>query len=493
MPLEATGYSLVVAPARLGIRKPLPDLERRFCHVLDSVVRLDSRASFLRQTSALGGFDQQIVECVGQGVSITRLDQDASAGALEDLREAAVGRLNDGDSGGERFQHEQSFGLLIRRGNRQDVALVEKASLAEAIGEVDDLEFFVSDDVGQTLQLCVHDGRSSAPTQPPRRRRQCSVPGRQRTSRKAGGILTSSVVGSRRSGQCVRSTIATMKIGCQMAFNDLSSPSYIAAAGSVVEAMGFHSLWVPEHVLFFPEYESRYPYSEDGKLRGDPRSLIDPFSALTFVAANTSRIRLGTGICLVPQRNPVYTARQVSDIDYLSGGRFDFGIGIGWLKEEFEALGVPWGNRAGRTLECIDVMKTLWSDEVSKHEGERFRIEAAYQNPKPVQKPHPPLFFGGESDPALQRVATVGQGWFGYNLTPSALEERLAKLDQLLAAAGRSRSDVEVYAAPAPEASHPDDLGAFASLGVDQVIFFLFANQKDDLERRAEKVLSLVA
>ena len=121
-----------------------------------------------------------------------------------------------------------------------------------------------------------------------------------------------------------------MKVGCQMAFNDTTSPQYISEAGSVVEELGFHSLWVPEHVLFFPTYESRYPYSDDGKIRGEPRSLLDPMSALTFVSAFTSRIKLGTGICLVPQRNPVYTAKQVADLDYLSGGRVEFGIGIGW-------------------------------------------------------------------------------------------------------------------------------------------------------------------
>lgn len=283
-----------------------------------------------------------------------------------------------------------------------------------------------------------------------------------------------------------------MKIGCQMAFNDLTSPDYIAEAGGIAEELGFHSLWVPEHVLFFPEYASRYPYSDDGKLRGDPKSLLDPFSALTFVAAGTRRIRLGTGICLVPQRNPVYTARQVADLDYLSGGRFDFGIGIGWLREEFEALGVPWENRAGRTLECIEVMKTLWCDEVSSHNGERFQIQAAYQNPKPVQKPHPPLFFGGESDAALTRVATVGQGWFGFNLTPALLEERLAKLDGLLAEARRSRSDIRIYASPAPAASNRDDLQAMASLGVDQIILGVFARDAGQLRERAERTLDLV-
>ncbi len=283
-----------------------------------------------------------------------------------------------------------------------------------------------------------------------------------------------------------------MKIGCQMAFDDRTPPDYIAEAGRIAEEVGFHSLWVPEHVLFFPEYASRYPYSEDGRLRGDPKSLLDPFSALTFVAAGTSRIRLGTGICLVPQRHPVYTAKQVADLDYLSGGRFDFGIGIGWLREEFEALGVPWENRAGRTMECIEVMKTLWCDEISRHQGERFRIEAAYQNPKPVQKPHPPLFFGGESDAALARVATVGQGWFGFNLTPALLEERLGTLDGLLRQAGRSRDDVQIYASPAPAAANRDDLKAMAALGVDQIILGVFARDPAQLRARAERTLELV-
>ena len=283
-----------------------------------------------------------------------------------------------------------------------------------------------------------------------------------------------------------------MKIGCHMAFSDRTSPDYIRQAGQLAEKLGFHSLWVPEHVLFFPRYESRYPYSDDGKLRGDPKSLIDPFSALTFVAAGTKTIRLGTGICLVPQRNPVYTARQVSDLDYLSGGRFDFGIGIGWLKEEFQALDVPWDNRAGRTLECIEVMKTLWCDEVSSHKGKRFHIEAAYQNPKPLQKPHPPLIFGGESDAALARVATVGQGWFGFNLTPAQLEERLAKLEARLADNGRSLNDIQVHVTPAPGASNADDVKAIASLGVHQIILSLFARDAAQLEERAERILKLI-
>lgn len=283
-----------------------------------------------------------------------------------------------------------------------------------------------------------------------------------------------------------------MKVGCQMAFNDLTSPRYIAEAGAMVEELGFHSLWVPEHVLFFPEYASRYPYTEDGKLQGAPKSLIDPLTALTFVAAHTSTIRLGTGICLVPQRNPVYTAKQIADLDYLSGGRVDFGIGIGWLREEFEALGVPWADRAGRTRECVEVMKTLWCDEVSHYEGNYFSIKQAYQNPKPVQKPHPPLLFGGESDAALRRVATLGQGWYGFNLTPALLEQRLATLDGLLAEENRHRDELVIYVSPAREASDSDSMKAFSALGVQQVILPVLASNVEKLRDRALRTLDIV-
>lgn len=284
-----------------------------------------------------------------------------------------------------------------------------------------------------------------------------------------------------------------MKIGCQMAFNEFTSPDYIGEAGALVEELGFHSLWVPEHVLFFPEYASSYPYSEDGRIPGDPHSLLDPFSALTFLAAHTDSIRLGTGICIVPQRNPVYTARQVADLDYLSGGRMDFGIGIGWLREEFAALGVPWADRAGRTRECVELMKVLWGDEVSRYSGEYFAVDGAYHNPKPVQKPHPPLIFGGEADGAFRRVAELGQGWFGFNMTPAAMEAHLKTLDGALQAAGRSRDDVQVHISPAASASDAGSIRAIAELGADQIILPLLASNSQKLRERAEKTLELVA
>lgn len=283
-----------------------------------------------------------------------------------------------------------------------------------------------------------------------------------------------------------------MKIGCQMAFNEYTSPDYIAEAAGHVEELGFYGFWVPEHVLFFPEYESRYPYTDDGRIAGDPRSLLDPFSALAYVAAHTSTIRLATGICLVPQRNPVYTAKVCADLDYLSGGRFELGVGIGWLKEEFEALGVPWEDRAGRTLECLGVMKSLWCDEVSSFEGRYYSIKAAYQNPKPVQQPHPPIIFGGESDAALRRVATVGQGWYVFNLTPDTMEERLAYLNERLQEAGRTLDDVLIYASPHPSVRDIKDMQRFEALGVKQMILPVMAAKMDNLKERAARAMTRV-
>ena len=148
-----------------------------------------------------------------------------------------------------------------------------------------------------------------------------------------------------------------MDIGITTAFSHHTPIDYIVGAAQRIEAAGFATVWVPEHVLFFPEYESSYPYSKDGRVPGDPDGVLDPFTALTFVAANTSTLRLGTGICLVPQRQPVYTAKMVADLDYLSNGRVDFGIGIGWLEEEFDALGMDFKRRAQDTTEYMAAMK----------------------------------------------------------------------------------------------------------------------------------------
>ncbi len=150
-----------------------------------------------------------------------------------------------------------------------------------------------------------------------------------------------------------------MDIAVTTAFSHNTPVDFIAGAAQRIEAAGFAAVWVPEHVLFFPDYASSYPYSPDGKVPGNPDGVYDPFTALTFIAAHTSTLRLGTGICLVPQRQPVYTAKMVADLDYLSQGRVDFGIGVGWLAEEFDALGLDFAARAARCNEYMAAMKEI--------------------------------------------------------------------------------------------------------------------------------------
>ncbi|MEQ8859074.1 MAG: LLM class F420-dependent oxidoreductase [Pseudomonadales bacterium] len=282
-----------------------------------------------------------------------------------------------------------------------------------------------------------------------------------------------------------------MDLGVTTAFSQDTPVEHIVAASRLVDEAGLHSLWVPEHVMFFPDYASRYPYSDDGRLAGNPKGLLDPFSALTFVAAHTRRIRLGTGICLVPQRQPVYTARLVADLDYLSGGRVDFGIGIGWLKEEFTALGMDFSGRAARCTEYVQAMKALWTQEVAEFHGDSIDIAPCHFNPKPVQAPHPPILVGGESDAALRRVAAIGDGWYGFDLAPEAIGAPLARLDELLAEHDRTRADVSVFVCPNRHRITSESFAAYRDAGVDQLIAPLFGRNIDDLRRRVDKLLAV--
>jgi probable F420-dependent oxidoreductase len=264
----------------------------------------------------------------------------------------------------------------------------------------------------------------------------------------------------------------------------------LASAAVAGERAGFHSLWFGEHVALFDEHASRYPYSREGRfpLSGEA-GLLEPFTAIAFAAAITTRIRLGTGVCLVPQRAPLYTAKQVADVDVLSGGRFDFGVGIGWLREEFEALGVPFEDRARRCREYLAAMRSCWTDSVSRYEGRLLRVPALRMFPKPLQKPHPPIVFGGESDPALRRVADLGQGWFGFSLLPDEAAPRIAALRRLLAERGRSPSSVSISVAPyLKPAQDVASLRAYAEAGVDQVVYMVAWGGPEEIRAAIERL-----
>lgn len=245
----------------------------------------------------------------------------------------------------------------------------------------------------------------------------------------------------------------------------------VDALGPALEQRGFESVWVSEHVVLFDEHQSRYPYTPDGQMPIPATiGMADPFIALTFMAARTTTLRLGTGVCILPQRNPVYTAKQVADLDVVSGGRAEFGVGLGWLREEYEALDVPWAGRGDRADDYLQVIQSLWVDEMSSFAGDHYTLSGARMYPKPVQRPHPAIHIGGDSASALNRVAAYGQGWFGMGWTPDTLGEQLGLLDAALASHERSREDIEVSISP-PYGTCDDRMVArFADLGVDRIV-----------------------
>jgi probable F420-dependent oxidoreductase len=268
-----------------------------------------------------------------------------------------------------------------------------------------------------------------------------------------------------------------------LAANPIATPTYLRALARGAEERGFASLWTAEHVVLFDEYASRYPYSADGRIPvGGAHGPLEPFDTLAFLAGVTTKIRLGTGVCLVPQRNPVYTAKQVSSVDWLSGGRLDFGVGVGWLAEEFKAVDVPFARRGARCRAYLEVMKRLWCDDVSSYSGEFYTLPACRQYPKPIQKPHPPIHFGGESDAALRRVADLGNGWYPFSVEPDELATLLARLDGMLAKRGRSRKDLRITTCPYMRPADLDLVKRYRDVGVEQVVLMLYATKVEELE-----------
>jgi probable F420-dependent oxidoreductase len=276
-----------------------------------------------------------------------------------------------------------------------------------------------------------------------------------------------------------------MKIGAFVPLGTANvNPEMITTVGPALEERGFESVWVAEHVVMFDDYESRYPYADTGRFpAGGDVGLLEPMTALAAIASTTKTLRLGTGICLVSQRNPVYTAKQVADVDVMSGGRVDFGVGIGWLREEFDALNVPFERRAQRADEHLQVMTRLWTDETASFDGELYTLPPSRLYPKPVQQPHPPIHVGGESDAALRRAARLGQGWYGFNRTPEETGEALERLDKALSAEGRTRADFTVSVCPYFKPIERADLEKYEALGVDRVILVAFAVDREGLEQ----------
>jgi probable F420-dependent oxidoreductase len=244
----------------------------------------------------------------------------------------------------------------------------------------------------------------------------------------------------------------------------------IDAVAASAEKCGFATLWCGEHVVMVDRPASRYPYSDDGQIAVPATAdWIDPLIGLSFAAAATSTIGIATGVLLLPEHNPVLVAKQAATLDVLSGGRFTLGVGIGWSKEEFDALGVPFERRAARTKEYVAAVRTLWRDDIASFDGEFVRFDSVRVNPKPVVNKRIPIVIGGNSDAALRRVVAWGDGWYGFNLAGVRdVAERIAFLNRLCDECGRDPGELRLTVALRDLAVR--DVGPLAELGVDELV-----------------------
>ncbi len=281
-----------------------------------------------------------------------------------------------------------------------------------------------------------------------------------------------------------------MKIGVNMTISSQSIE--VTALARQAEVLGFESLWLPEHPIIPVQTTSRYGGSTDGSIPAFMSDMADPFIGLAQVAAVTTRIKLGTGICLVPERNPLILAKVIATLDHVSNGRFIFGIGAGWLREETEIMGGNFEHRWGQTREAILAMKALWTQDEAEYHGTFYDFPPVRSFPKPAQKPHPPVLLGGSARNVFKRVVAWGDGWMPVRATPDDIEKGRASLDELATAAGRDPKalDVTVF----DEGSDRETIKRFESAGADRVIVRLASTTNEsaltELERIAAEVMA---
>jgi probable F420-dependent oxidoreductase len=256
-----------------------------------------------------------------------------------------------------------------------------------------------------------------------------------------------------------------MKFGLMYAnAGPFAFPEMLTHLATTAERCGVESIWAIEHVVIPVGYESTYPYDPSGKIPAPEQiPMPDPLIALAYAAAVTKTLRLATGILILPQRHPLYVAKEVASLDVLSGGRLILGIGVGWLEEEFQALGIPFADRAARTAEMVRAMRSLWKPEPEPFEGKFFRWGLLESHPKPVQQPGVPIVVGGHTELAARRAARYGDGFFPGVTDDDKLTWLLGIMREECAKLGRDPATIEVTSGRAvPDADgvqHLHDLG----------------------------------
>lgn len=254
--------------------------------------------------------------------------------------------------------------------------------------------------------------------------------------------------------------------------------SYAADPASVArkaEALGFESFWLPEHPIIPVHTTTPYPLREDGQIPAFYAHIADPFIGLAAAAAVTKTIRLGTGICLVPERNPIVLAKEVATLDHYSGGRVLFGVGAGWLREEAEVLGVHFPKRWTRLRESIFAMRELWTKEEAEFHGTVIDFPPVRCLPQPLQKPYPPILLGAHGEKGLRRVAQWADGWCPLAPPPAELRDHLTTLEQLTQAAGRDfrKLDITVFLGVTETSPVADLIRRYEDAGARRVVLAL--------------------
>jgi probable F420-dependent oxidoreductase len=278
----------------------------------------------------------------------------------------------------------------------------------------------------------------------------------------------------------VPSTIAPVKFGV----TGVNAGRRVEGANAAVlarlaEEAGFESLWAVEHVVVPANYKSQYPYSPDGRMPGKEEvSIGDPLIWLTYAAAVTERINLATGILILPQRNPVLLAKECATLDTLSNGRLLLGIGVGWLQEEFAALGIPFEERGARTDEYVEALRVVWQQEEPTFEGRFSSFSRAKSYPKPTQGTIP-IIVGGHTDAAARRAGRIGDGFYPWGLGAEHLTRLIGVMRDAAQEAGRDPDAIEITAG----AMDVDTIRTYADTGVSRVVVPAFARTPDELKQ----------
>ena len=275
-----------------------------------------------------------------------------------------------------------------------------------------------------------------------------------------------------------------MKFGLMFAnTGPFGVPESLARLARAAEEHGIESMWTVEHVVIPVGYQSPYPYSPSGKIPGaESVPIPDPLLPLAFAAAVTKKIRLATGILILPQRHPAYVAKEVATLDVLSAGRVILGIGSGWLAEEFEVVGVPFRERGARTDEAIRALRSLWKKAPEAFSGKFYRWPAVESNPKPVQTPGVPIVIGGHSEAAARRAARLGDGFFPARGDRETLSRLFAVLREECSKVGRDPRDIEITSGAGAKAD-PDVVKRFQDLGVQRFMISPAGPTEDSIRK----------